>query len=286
MGQRIIKEMTEMIEEQEQRVPSGWRQLLAFGLQCLLWLIGLVVATAVILHAGSGVDADPSAGLTLGISAVTTLGFLALASRLADRGALVRRQVFAWKARPLPLVFSAVLAGFSLELFAGWWSELLVGLSEVFSTEHLEEMADMLVDGSSADRAMGMALVLLVAPFAEELIFRGFVWDCLEREWGRNAAWLLSSFAFALYHFDPLHVVSVLPLSLLLGALRLRTGSIVPAIAAHFGNNLLAVVFLWKFGADEAMAVPSDVALIGLIVSLVILVAGCSFQSQPESARE
>jgi len=258
--------------------------LLTFGLHSLLWLFVLVLATAAML--GAGGDAAPSAALTLGLSAAATLGFFALASRLADRGSLVRRQVFAWKARPLPLVLSAVLAGFSIEIFAGWWSEFLAGFSEIFSTKALEEMATLLVEGSSGDRVVGIVLVLLVAPFAEELIFRGFVWDSLERELGSGVACLLSSLLFALYHVDPLHVVSVLPLSFLLGALRLRTGSIVPAIAAHFGNNLLAVSFLWKFGVDEAIAVPLSVALVSLTVSLVILVAGCSFQSRLGNVRE
>ena len=199
--------MTDVVEERDQGVPSGWRQLLTFGLHSLLWLIVLVFAMAAIVGAGDGGDAAPSVALTLGISAAATLGFFVLASRLAGRGSLVRRQVFAWKARPLPLVLSAVLAGFSIEIFAGWWAELLAGLSEIFSTKALEEMATLLVEGSSGDRAIGVVLVLLVAPFAEELIFRGFVWDSFERELGSRAAWLLSSLLFALYHVDPLHVV-------------------------------------------------------------------------------
>ena len=278
--------MTEIVEEPALGIPSGWRQLLAFGFQSLLWFVVLVLAAGVMLSAGSGMDAEPSSTLTLGISAATTIGFLVLAVRLANRGALVRSQVFAWSPRPMRVVLLAALAGFGIAVFAGWWSQLLVGLFEGFSTEHLEEMAALLVEGSYGDRAMGLLLVLLVAPFAEELIFRGFIWDCLERQLGGSAALILSSLLFALYHFDPLHVVSVLPLSLALGVLRLRTGSIVPAIAAHFGNNLLAVSMLWKFGVDEAMVLPSGIALLCLLVSLVTLMVGCSFQSRPENVRE
>ena len=107
-----------------------------------------------------------------------------------------------------------------------------------------------------------------------------------QRALGSRAALVSSSLLFALYHGDPLHVVSVLPLSFLLGTLRLRTGSIVPCIAAHFGNNLLSLILLMVWGVDADVAVPWAVAALCLTVSLVALLRSCGVNVRLERAGE
>jgi membrane protease YdiL (CAAX protease family) len=87
-----------------------------------------------------------------------------------------------------------------------------------------------------------IAVFGLLAPLAEELIFRGLLFGWLEGRWNARMAWIVSSLAFAAAHIDRAHIVLVLPLGLLFGWLRWRTGSLLPSLAAHAINNSAAVL--------------------------------------------
>jgi len=76
----------------------------------------------------------------------------------------------------------------------------------------------------------------------EELVFRGLLYGWIAGRWGTVPAWLVSSVAFALAHYEPAHILLVLPLGLLFGYLRRRTDSLLPSLAAHIFNNGFAVL--------------------------------------------
>lgn len=111
--------------------------------------------------------------------------------------------------------------------------------------------ADMLLDQMSAVQLVTVALMtVVIVPFAEELIFRGVLLSYLlergpsdptRRTW---AAVLVSSLVFGLVHVDPLLIPGTTALGIAAALLRLRTGSLWPAIALHQLNNALATVVL------------------------------------------
>ena len=100
----------------------------------------------------------------------------------------------------------------------------------------------------------------IAAPLVEESIFRGFLW----RGWdasrlGARGTWLLSSLVFAAYHIpkvigtNPLQAGIILfedlLLGLLLGWLRWRSASTLPAMAGHFAYNVIPPVLTLMIGA-------------------------------------
>ncbi len=92
-----------------------------------------------------------------------------------------------------------------------------------------------------------LLLLAVLAPLVEELLFRGLVYGWVAGRWGTIAAWIVSSLAFAAAHWEPAHVVLVLPLGLLFGWLRRRTDSLLPSLFAHIVNNgfaLIAAIYL------------------------------------------
>lgn len=92
-------------------------------------------------------------------------------------------------------------------------------------------------------RALLAILVMgVLAPLVEELVFRGLLYGYVEGRFGGMAALIVSSLAFAAAHIEPIHVALVLPIGLLLGWIRMRIGSLWPAIAAHVANNTVAVL--------------------------------------------
>ncbi len=91
--------------------------------------------------------------------------------------------------------------------------------------------------------ASGILLVLgaaIVPAICEETAFRGLVMSGLER-WGGRVAVVVTTLLFAAYHFEPYGIPTYLVLGAFLAWLAWRSGSILPGIAAHATNNLLAL---------------------------------------------
>ena len=82
----------------------------------------------------------------------------------------------------------------------------------------------------------------LLAPVVEELVFRGLLYGWIESRWGSVVALVVSSLAFAGAHYEPAHIVLVLPLGFLFGWLRRRTNSLAPSLVSHIVNNGFAVL--------------------------------------------
>ena len=84
--------------------------------------------------------------------------------------------------------------------------------------------------------------LVLLAPIAEEYIFRGVMWQFFEAVFNKKIAYLLMTTVFCLVHAEFLHIISILPLSLFFGWLRYHSGKIHLPILAHIANNILATV--------------------------------------------
>ena len=106
-----------------------------------------------------------------------------------------------------------------------------------------------IVEALGADRGLGWliaggVLVVVLAPVAEELFFRGFFYGSLRGQLGAPGAAIASSAVFALVHFTSAQTLSLLPLLGVLGLLFCflyeRTGSLYPCIALHALNNAVA----------------------------------------------
>jgi hypothetical protein len=94
---------------------------------------------------------------------------------------------------------------------------------------------------------LSLLLLSILAPIVEELVFRGLLYGWIAGRWGGTAALVVSSLAFAAAHWEPAHIVLVLPLGFLFGWLRRRTDSLLPSLFSHIVNNgfaLLAAVYL------------------------------------------
>lgn len=94
---------------------------------------------------------------------------------------------------------------------------------------------------------LSLFLLAVLAPTVEELVFRGLLYGWIAGRWGSLPALIVSSLAFAGAHWEPAHVVLVLPLGFLFGWLRRRTDSLLPSLVAHIVNNgfaLVAAVYL------------------------------------------
>ena len=85
--------------------------------------------------------------------------------------------------------------------------------------------------------------LVVLAPIAEELVFRGWIYTALRRRFSFWPSYLATLVMFAGIHWDASHtrVVQVLPLAAALGLVRERAGSIKPTVALHAIYNLVIV---------------------------------------------
>ena len=85
---------------------------------------------------------------------------------------------------------------------------------------------------------------VIVAPFCEEVFFRGFVFPGLRQSMPVGWAIILSSLLFAVAHADPGSFAVLFIIGLALAFIRWRTRSIWPAIALHTLNNGIAALVI------------------------------------------
>ena len=115
----------------------------------------------------------------------------------------------------------------------------------VWLQEHMPELPN-LVEGEfdmiMKDR-MGYFVVGLLAPLAEEMVFRGAILRSLLR-WKSNP-WIgivISAILFAVIHMNPAQMPHAFLIGLLLGWMYWRTDSIVPGVVYHWVNNTVAYI--------------------------------------------
>ena len=85
-------------------------------------------------------------------------------------------------------------------------------------------------------------LVSMIVPICEEVFFRGFLINGLERKFNLKICLLISSGIFSIFH---IHIGSLFPtfiLGICLGLLYLKSKSIYPSIFIHSIHNFLAVI--------------------------------------------
>ncbi len=134
---------------------------------------------------------------------------------------------------------------------SGNWEVLLLcavlSLGTLVPSIRLQEMLPDLTDSMEGtfrivmDNPFGYLAICLVAPLAEETVFRGAILRSLV---GTNmshwTAIAISAALFALVHANPAQMPHALLMGLLLGWLYFRTGSILPGVALHWVNNTAA----------------------------------------------
>ena len=118
-------------------------------------------------------------------------------------------------------------------------------IPSVWLQEHMPELPN-LVEGEfdmiMKDR-MGYFVVGLLAPLAEEMVFRGAILRSLLR-WKSNP-WVgivISAILFAVIHMNPAQMPHAFLVGLLLGWMYWRTDSIVPGVVYHWVNNTVAYI--------------------------------------------
>ncbi len=169
------------------------------------------------------------------------------------------------RTRPWFVLFWCVLAALGALIPSVWIQEHMPELPNIVEGEF-----DMIMK----DR-WGYLVVGLLAPLAEEMVFRGAVLRSLLR-WKENP-WIgivISAVLFAVIHMNPAQMPHAFLIGLLLGWLYYRTDSIVPGVVYHWVNNTVAYVMYNLYPNPDLTLVElfgtEQKVLMALVCSLLI----------------
>lgn len=135
---------------------------------------------------------------------------------------------------PWFVLFWCVLAALGTIIPSSCLQEMLPELPNIVENEF-----DMILRNR-----LGYFVIGLLAPFVEEVVFRGAVLRALLRCWPGHV-WrsiLVSAVLFSAAHLNPAQLPHTLLAGVLLGWFYSRTGSIIPGVVFHWVNNTVAYV--------------------------------------------
>lgn len=111
----------------------------------------------------------------------------------------------------------------------------LLQVTQQFSNQTQE----MLLSAKFSVQVIG--LVILV-PVAEELIFRGLIYQRMKRFFPVQLAVFFSALLFAVYHGNPIQIIFAFPMALALAGVYEYGNNLIYPILFHAGSNLAAVL--------------------------------------------
>ncbi len=111
---------------------------------------------------------------------------------------------------------------------------------------HNPQLVAVAPDGFSWPALISMLVMAgVVAPFGEELVFRGLLFPWLRGHLGVIAAAVLSGLIFAILHGVPILIPALTAIGTALALLYHRCGSLWPVILAHGAFNSIMVILLY-----------------------------------------
>lgn len=161
---------------------------------------------------------------------MTVFSFLVMAVFLLAKWAEVSPR---WLlTRPWTVLIWSVMAALGMMIPETWLMEMMPELPN-----WIEDEQGMLMSNYWGYLAIG-----LLAPLAEEVVFRGAILRSLLTSMKPWTAIAISALFFSLVHMNPAQMPFAFLAGLLLGWMYWRTGSILPGMAYHWANNSAAYI--------------------------------------------
>ncbi|MBI4786208.1 MAG: CPBP family intramembrane metalloprotease [Chloroflexi bacterium] len=230
-------------------VPWGWRDMIA----------AIVVAAAILLALNLVVFA---ASLALGLPLRENSGVLTLFLVIQDLVVVgvawwfgpvryrVGGQVLGLRAYFMPLGCSLSLALLLLSYVIRFlYSLIAIALGLRIEQQQILTRLDL--------HGVGFLLTLvaaaIVAPIAEEIFFRGFLYAGLRGRIGVAGAMLASTALFTALHMSVELFIPIFVLGLFLAVLYEATGSLYPSMLLHAANNALSLILFFILQSSELL---------------------------------
>lgn len=242
---------------------APWTAFVALVVAFALALMGAIAVAVVAAVFGASFE-DPPPAVNIVATVVQDGAFVAAAVLFAGRVGRVLPDQFGLVRTRIGPALGWMLAAYAAFIALGQlWAQ-------VVDTDATDKLPDSLgVDESTAALVAVCVLVTVIAPLAEEVLFRGYIFGALRNWRGPWPAALITGIVFGAIHAGSADAVFLVPLAILgvmLCVVREQTGSLLPCIALHAINNALA------FGVTEEWPAGATLLLVAGAVGATMLV--------------
>ena len=214
----------------------------------VLYLIIFIVVQIIIMYAGAGIWAGiKGEGYQATLQAASTGGNAILTALVSVFSSVITLVIF------LKTKWTPLTRGY---LLSKPWGTLLwvalFSLGTIIPLSFLYEQLGIEMDENTQQiitsmmkEPWGYVAVGILAPLAEEVVFRGAILRTLLGIMSKKNHWvaiMISAAIFGVVHANLAQFINALLMGLLLGWMYYRTGSLVPGILLHWVNNTMAYV--------------------------------------------
>ena len=214
----------------------------------VLYLIIFIVVQIIIMYAGAGIWAGiKGEGYQATLQAASTGGNAILAALVSAFSSVITLVIF------LKTKWTPLTRGY---LLSKPWGTLLwvalFSLGTIIPLSFLYEQLGIEMDENTQQiitsmmkEPWGYVAIGILAPLAEEVVFRGAILRTLLGIMSKKNHWvaiMISAAIFGIVHANLAQFINALLMGLLLGWMYYRTGSLVPGILLHWVNNTMAYV--------------------------------------------
>jgi membrane protease YdiL (CAAX protease family) len=219
----------------------------------LLWIgcyLAAVVLTVVVTSSAvSGTNNTATENPTTFVVALSALGlwlpFVFMLRWVARRAGTDFRTYFGlsfakidWLGVPLGVFCQVVLMNVVNWPLNKWWPE-------TFNPERIETRARDLVDNAQGAWFIVLFVVVVIgAPFVEELVYRGFIQGGLQTRIGSTWALIITSAWFAVVHMEPIEFPGLFAFAIVLGLCYRRTQRVGLSIVTHLAFNATGLLLV------------------------------------------
>ncbi|MCU1367691.1 MAG: hypothetical protein JWL72_4596 [Ilumatobacteraceae bacterium] len=220
----------------------------AMGTWVAGWLAGNLAGSAVISLSGTADRAAADRPVWVSVASAVALWIpqliaLVIVSRRFATGHPLAD--YSLRFRPIDLVGIPVGVLSQLVLLRLVYWPLQSGWPDTFSNKHLEENAKDLYDTAHGFWVVLLVLMVVVgAPFVEELVYRGLIMGAARRRVNDALALVGAAAFFALIHFRPVEYPGLFAFGLVLGACLIATDRIGLGIVTHLAFNATALLLV------------------------------------------
>lgn len=206
----------------------------------------------------------------LGISALSALVWIVVYGIWYKRSYVKKRKVDIKKIFSLKSLIWITLLGLGLQFSVTMILTFVMSLAPDFFKSY-EEVMNTLGMGNSL---LSFVYIVLIAPVAEELIFRGVIFEKSKKVLPFVYANILQALLFGLMHFNLVQSSYAFVLGLFLGFICYKKKSLLASIYLHFVINLAGVLpnILFASENDSQSTVYVPFMIIVAIISTVIVV--------------
>ena len=214
----------------------------------VLYLIIFIVVQIIMMYAGAGIWAGiKGEGYQATLQAASTGGNAILTALVSVFSSVITLVIF------LKTKWTPLTRGY---LLSKPWGTLLwvalFSLGTIIPLSFLYEQLGIEMDENTQQiftslmkEPWGYVAVGILAPLAEEVVFRGAILRTLLGIMSKKNHWvaiMISAAIFGIVHANLAQFINALLMGLILGWMYYRTGSLVPGILLHWVNNTMAYV--------------------------------------------